>query len=98
MHADPERAFGERHGHAGTLVERQAHLAIGWLHGHAQVGEMSLDWILRTLAGVPESGRPVFLKIVYHGPRAMEELAQYDPNLVVGILGGSAGTTYDAFK
>ena len=28
----------------------------------------------------------------------MEELAQYDPNLVVGILGGSAGTTYDAFK
>lgn len=28
----------------------------------------------------------------------MEELAQYDPNLVVGILGGSAGTTYDAFR
>jgi hypothetical protein len=27
----------------------------------------------------------LFLKIVYHGPRAMEELAQYDPNLVVGI-------------
>jgi hypothetical protein len=25
-------------------------------------------------------------------------LAQYDPNLVVGVLGGSAGTTYDAFK
>ena len=47
---------------------------------------------------MPESGRPIFLKIVYHGPKAMEELAQYDPNLVVGILGGSAGTTYDAFK
>jgi len=28
----------------------------------------------------------------------MEELAQYDPNVVVGILGGSAGTTCDAFK
>src|SRR5436189_2266231 len=28
----------------------------------------------------------------------MEELAQYDPNLVVGILGGGAGTTFDAFK
>jgi hypothetical protein len=28
----------------------------------------------------------------------MEELAQYDPNMVIGILGGSAGTTYDAFK
>jgi hypothetical protein len=63
-----------------------------------KLGEFINDNILRTLAGVPDSGRPVFLKIVYHGPRAMEELAQYDPNLVVGILGGSAGTTYDAFK
>src|SRR5207249_8200557 len=62
------------------------------------LGELINDNILRSLAGVPESGRPLFLKIVYHGPRAMEELAQYDPNLVVGILGGSAGTTYDAFK
>src|SRR6185369_16571517 len=61
-------------------------------------GEFINDNIIRSLAGVPESGRPVFLKIVYHGPRAMEELAQYDPNLVVGILGGGAGTTYDAFK
>ena len=63
-----------------------------------KLGEFLNDNILRTLAGVPEAGRPVFLKIVYHGPKAMEELAQYDPNLVVGILGGSAGTTYDAFK
>src|SRR5216683_8306378 len=63
-----------------------------------KLGEFINDNILRTLAGVPESGRPLFMKIVYHGPRAMEELAQYDPNLVVGILGGSAGTTYDAFK
>ncbi len=62
------------------------------------LGEFINDKILRTLAGVPESGRPVFLKIVYHGPRAMEELAQYDPNLVVGVLGGGAGTTYDAFR
>jgi hypothetical protein len=63
-----------------------------------KLGEFINDHILRTLAGVPESGRPLFLKIVYHGPKAMEELAQYDPNLVVGILGGGAGTTYDAFK
>src|SRR6266545_7529953 len=63
-----------------------------------KLGEFINDNIIRTLAGVPEAGRPIFLKIVYHGPRAMEELAQYDPNLVVGILGGSAGTTYDAFK
>jgi hypothetical protein len=63
-----------------------------------KLGEFINDNILRTLAGVPEAGRPIFLKIVYHGPKAMEELSQYDPNLVVGILGGSAGTTYDAFK
>ncbi len=63
-----------------------------------KMGEFINDQILRNLAGVTEAGRPVFLKIVYHGPRAMEELAQYDPNLVVGVLGGSAGTTYDAFK
>jgi hypothetical protein len=56
------------------------------------------DCIARTLAGVAQSGRPVFLKIVYHGPKAMEELVAYDPHLVVGILGGGAGTTYDAFK
>ena len=63
-----------------------------------KLGEFINDNIIRTLAGVPEAGRPDFLKIVYHGPKAMEELAQYDPKLVVGILGGSAGTTYDAFK
>jgi hypothetical protein len=56
------------------------------------------DAIVRTLGGVTQSGRPLFLKIVYHGPKAMEELVHYDPHLIVGILGGSAGTTYDAFK
>jgi hypothetical protein len=56
------------------------------------------DCIARTLAGVAQAGRPIFLKIVYHGPKSMEELVAYDPHLVVGILGGSAGTTYDAFK
>ena len=49
-------------------------------------------------AASPAAGRPLFLKMVYHGPKAMEELVRYDPHLVVGILGGSAGTTYDAFK
>jgi hypothetical protein len=56
------------------------------------------DAIVRTLGGVTNKGRPIFLKMVYHGPQAMEELVHYDPHLVVGILGGSAGTTYDAFK
>jgi hypothetical protein len=56
------------------------------------------DCIARTLGGVAQAGRPLFLKMVYHGPKAMEELVAYDPHLVVGILGGGAGTTYDAFK
>ena len=56
------------------------------------------DSIARTLAGVSGAGRPAFLKVVYHGPKAMEDLVAYDPHLVVGILGGGAGTTYDAFK
>jgi len=56
------------------------------------------DLIARMLAGVTSTGRPVFLKMVYHGPRAMEELVRYDPQLIVGVLGGSAGTTLDAFQ
>ena len=64
----------------------------------AKVPAFINDAIVRTLAGVTGKGRPLFLKVVYHGPQAMEELVRYDPQLIVGILGGSAGTTYDAFK
>src|SRR5262249_47594454 len=64
----------------------------------ARVPDFINDVIVRTLGGVTAAGRPLFLKMVYHGPKAMEELVHYDPHLVVGILGGSAGTTYDAFK
>jgi len=63
-----------------------------------KIPEFINDAIVRTLGGVTSKGRPLFLKMVYHGPKAMEELVHYDPHLVVGILGGSAGTTYDAFK
>jgi hypothetical protein len=56
------------------------------------------DIVTRMLAGVGPTGRPLFLKMVYHGPKAMEELVRFDPHLVVGILGGSAGTTRDAFQ
>lgn len=67
-------------------------------HCPADLGRFINDLIIRTLAGVPTAGRPVFLKIVYHGPQAMEDLATYDPHLIPGILGGASGTTYDAFK
>ncbi len=68
--------------------------------GHAcprDVGKFINDAIARTLAGVPSHGRPLFLKMPYHGPAAMEALVAYDPQLVPGILGGSSGTTFDAF-
>lgn len=55
------------------------------------------DQIVRTLAGIAREHRPEFLKIPYFGPRWMEELVQYDPTMVVGILGGASGTTHDAF-
>jgi hypothetical protein len=56
------------------------------------------DCIARTLAGITRSSRPLFLKIPYLGPAAMEQLASYDSSLVIGVLGGSAGTTLDAFR
>jgi hypothetical protein len=56
------------------------------------------DHIIRTLAGVTSVGRPLFLKIPYNGPGPLEELVAYDSRLIVGILGGSAGTTLDAFQ
>ena len=56
------------------------------------------DHIVRLLAGVPKRSRPLFLKIPYQGPKALEELRAYDESLVIGILGGSAGTAHDAFR
>lgn len=56
------------------------------------------DHIVRTLAGVTRAGRPLFLKIPYNGPGPLEELVSYDPSMIVGILGGGAGTTLDAFQ
>ncbi len=56
------------------------------------------DAIVRCLAGLLEAERPRFLKVAYNGPRALEELASFDPGLVVGVLGGGAGTTRDCFE
>ena len=61
------------------------------------LGRFINDNIARTLAGVAGRGRPLFLKVPYQGPAAMEQLVSYDRQLVVGILGGSSGTTFDAF-
>lgn len=63
-----------------------------------QIPSFVNDQIVRTLAGIPSSGRPLFLKIPFFGPEALEELLAYDSSIIVGILGGSSGTSYDAFK
>ena len=63
------------------------------------MGSFINDNIVRTLAGVMDADQPRFLKLQYNGPAAMEELASYDPaHLVVGILGGAAGTSRDTFE
>ena len=64
-----------------------------------EIGFFINDAIVRCLAGVAHAERPLFLKMQFNGARAMAELAAFDPeNLIVGILGGSAGTTRDTFE
>ena len=67
--------------------------------GRAELGAFMNDAIVRCLAGVARPEAPLFLKMQFNGARAMEELAAYDPaNLIVGVLGGAAGTTRDTFE
>lgn len=56
------------------------------------------DHIIRNLAGVTVEERPIFLKIAYNGAKNLQELAGHDKSVVVGVLGGSAGTTRDALE
>lgn len=64
-----------------------------------QLGYYVNDMIIKALAGVVASDAPLFLKIEFNGAKAMAELASYDPErLIVGILGGAAGTTRDTFE
>ena len=64
-----------------------------------ELGDYINDCIIKAIAGQTKDERPLFLKIAYNGPKAMEDLATYDPaNLIVGILGGSKGTTRDCFE
>ncbi len=63
-----------------------------------QVGPFVNDSIVRSLAGVTSAHRPVFLKMAYNGASALAELVEHDSSMVVGILGGSAGTTRDTFE
>ncbi len=66
--------------------------------GPHDVGAFVNDHVIRMLAGVTAAERPQFLKMAFNGADALSELVGHDPTLVVGILGGSAGTTRDTFE
>ncbi len=65
----------------------------------ATLAEYMNDAIVRSLGGLVSAEMPLFLKMPFLGARAMDELASYDPaRIVVGMLGGSSGTTRDTFE
>ncbi len=70
---------------------------VGTLAGE-EIGAFVNDCIVRCLAGIDRDAAPIFLKVAYNGPRAMEELAGYDEEMIVGVLGGNAGTTRDTLE
>lgn len=71
----------------------------GWENNSIEeVGDFVNDTIIHMIAGVPQIAQPQFLKMPYNGPKALSELVNYDPRLIVGILGGGAGTTRDTFE
>lgn len=70
---------------------------VGTLAGE-EIGQFVNDCIVRCLAGIDRRAAPVFLKVAYNGPRAMEELVSYDDETIVGVLGGAAGTTRDTLE
>ena len=68
-------------------------------NGNASLADYMNDCIVRCLAGVFSVENPLFLKMPFLGAKAMEDLASYDPQrIIVGILGGSAGTARDTFE
>lgn len=63
-----------------------------------EVGQLVNDTIARVIAGVPKAARPQIPKLPFNGARVLEELVAYDPTVIVGILGGGAGTARDCFE
>lgn len=64
----------------------------------SEYGSFVNDSIYRTLAGVTQAERPLFLKVAFNGPKHLKELTEHDSTLIVGLLGGSSGTTRDTFE
>jgi hypothetical protein len=66
--------------------------------GVAETGAFVNDCIVRALASLTRAERPEFLKIVYNGRRALEELVAHDETVVIGVMGGASGTHRDAME
>lgn len=86
------KAAGKRH----FLEVFNPNVATGFTF--AETGQYVNDCIMRTLASLTFQERPEFLKIVYNGPAALEELAGHDGSVIVGVLGGGSGTHLDTFE
>ena len=56
------------------------------------------DCIIRLLASLTSVERPEFLKVAYNGADTMRELTEYDPSMVVGVMGGKGATHRDTFE
>jgi len=59
---------------------------------------MSLTASFACWQAITRDERPAFLKIACNSARVMKELSSCDPELVVGVPSGAAGTTQDAFE
>ncbi|WP_226621861.1 hypothetical protein [Alloyangia pacifica] len=67
--------------------------------GDESYGAYRNDVLTRSLAGIAGKERPLFVEVGYHGPRAMEELADWDPARVIfGLTGFKEGTTRDCLE
>lgn len=56
------------------------------------------DAVVRLLSGIDADAAPRFLKVAFNGKRALSELVGYDAEMIVGVLGGAAGTTRDTLE
>lgn len=86
------RAAGKRH----FLEVFNPNMATGFTA--AETGMFVNDCIVRALASVTIEERPEFLKVAYNGAAALEELVDHDPSVIIGVLGGGAGTHRDTFE
>lgn len=63
-----------------------------------RVDDLLADRLLHSILEVPVAARPLLIQAPYYGPALMESLAATLPGVPVGIVGGPAGTTFDAFR